>query len=271
MKWMPLLCLALSAIGTLPVEPSRVALARSQTLVAPNHPNVDSTPGASPLREKSLPGKISASAARLAPPSRIILRFTRPKVRTPGGKKGICTPLRSPAGRSDNLTAMVAAQGDDWTSTTAPTLLFYIPDAQTIGMTGTLRLQAQGENVMPPWEFAIAGTPGIVRLTLPATVQLPKEQPLDWEFEVTCRNGETQSVSGRLVVKPLSATLLQQVNRAPSDRAKAAVYRQAGLLLDAIATLAAAKDRDPLAQQDWQSLLQSLDLAPLANQRLITP
>ena len=187
----------------------------------------------------------------------------RPKHRKPGAKKGGC--LGSPL--PGELTAIVPETGDDLTVSDSPTLLFLIPEAPHDSLKAVFRLQVNNRNVAAPLELAIAGTPGIIKVKVPKSLE--KNQPYQWLFQITCGSEKSLDLRGTVIVRAASPRLIKQLGNTHSLREKAAVYAREGLWLDAVATLADAQTRDLAVRQDWQTLLQTLGLPELQQQPIV--
>jgi Domain of Unknown Function (DUF928) len=187
----------------------------------------------------------------------------RPKNRRPAGRKGVCPGEQSLTA----LTAVVPATGDDLTLSPTPTFLFLIPDAPQPSLKATFRLQANRRNIMPPIAVPITHTPGIVNIRLPQPIE--PEKPFQWSLQVTCGAEKSFELNGTLMIKVASPDLMKQLGATQTGRERAALYQKAGFWLDAVATLAEAQVQDPTAQQDWQKLLQTLNLPELQQQPVV--
>jgi Domain of Unknown Function (DUF928) len=187
----------------------------------------------------------------------------RPKRRKPAGRKGVCAGDRS----IGELTAVVAATGTDLTISDTPSFLFFIPDSPQRSLKAIFRLQANRRNIIPPVQLSLTGTPGIIKVQLPKAIA--KDQPFQWSFDVSCGVENRFSLQGTVISKAINLELVKQLSQLTSPRDRAALYQKEGLLLDAVATLAEAQSQDSTAKQDWQQLLQTLNLPELQQQPIV--
>ena len=178
----------------------------------------------------------------------------RTKRRVAGGKKGACQGTPD----AERLTAIVTEAGDDITSKDLPTFLFFIPDTAQPSLKGKFRLQANNQNVKPPVEVTPKGTPGIIKVQFPA--KLEQNKPYAWSLEISCGLGRSESVNGTVIYKVASPVLAEKLKRRNLSKQEASeLYRREGFMLDAVAVLA----DDSAAKQNWQKLLQDLELSAL--------
>lgn len=196
-----------------------------------------------------------------------------PKRRLPGrregaGTRGSCNSVNIP------LTALIPDTNLGLTTSEYPTFFWYIP--KTAAKTAEFVLN-DGTKDIYKTSFAIAGTPGIVSLTLPKTTTLP---PLEvgknysWSFALICDPEESSSIDfvqgwvQRVVLNPSVSAKLEKA--APRDRP--GIYASAGIWNDALMSLAElrrAKPNDSVLAKDWESILKSVGLTKVAREAFI--
>ncbi|MGV0027759.1 DUF928 domain-containing protein [Phormidesmis priestleyi] len=187
----------------------------------------------------------------------------RPKRRKPGGRKGICQGNRSPG----ELTAIIPEQGADITASHSPAFFFFIPDAAQSSLKGVFRLQENDRNVIAPIRVSVSGTPGIIKIQLPQSLE--KNRSYQWLFQITCGDEKAVAINGTITFREPSPSLTKQLTNQISAREKARLYQREGFFLDAIALLAEAQIKDTNAKTDWKALLQILGLPELTQQPIV--
>lgn len=184
----------------------------------------------------------------------------RAKKRFGGGKLGVCDDSQP-----INLTAIVPQEGDDKTSKSTPTFLFFIPDKDNSTMKATFYLQHQGKNEQSPVSVSTKNSPGIIRHTVNSKLEAGKTYT--WRFEVSCGRGRFQSVYGNVIYNPSSPELqrnLDKVKQNPKEMVE--IYKQSGLYLDSIAVASELSTTDP---QFWDKQLQDLALPDMSGKTII--
>lgn len=187
----------------------------------------------------------------------------RPKRRKPGGRKGICQGDFTPG----ELTAIVPVQGDDVTASRSPAFFFFVPDAAQSSLKGVFRLQENDRNVIAPIQVSVSGTPGIIKIQLPQSLE--KNRSYQWLFQITCGDEKAVAINGDVTFKEPSPSLAKQLANQSSPGEKARLYQREGFFLDAIALLADAQTKDTKAQTEWKTLLQTLGLPELIRQPIV--
>jgi hypothetical protein len=165
------------------------------------------------------------------------------------------------------------------TSVERPTLLFYIPYAKPAiqDISFTIQDESDPTNTKVVYQnpaIAPTATPGVMRLVLPtSSPALAPNKVYHWflTLNMGCRKGQRPIfVDGWIQRAQIDANLRDRLERA-TPAAKVSLYAENGLWYDAIATLAslrATKPQDTTLAQDWQSLLDAIDLGNLASQPL---
>ncbi len=158
-----------------------------------------------------------------------------------------------------------------------PTLWFYIPYAQD-SIDSINFILRDGDNpsnqavyqdsIQPPTQ------PGIINFSLPQTnAPLAIDRLYQWELKLTMKRQLNReiSVKGWIQRASLSSDLSDLMEQVPPNR-KAAIYAENGFWYDALSTLAELRrngSQDLTTVQDWRNLLQSVDLAKLANKPFV--
>lgn len=220
--------------------------------------------------------------------------FVQPKLPSTGIPSG---RQRGAAGRGNclnvdvPLTALVPAvqkpMGDGqtdlmmtnvWglTAKSHPTLLFYVPYSSASAQTGEFVMQDEEDNDIYRATINLPQTPSVVSMSL-ANMSAPLEigKMYHWYFKVRC---SVQNMSGPIFVEGW----MQRVTLAPkiSDRLAAAtplqkidIYAENGIWYDTVADLAQMRVQNPGNEEleaDWQKLLQSVGLADIQSQAVVT-
>ncbi len=191
--------------------------------------------------------------------------------RKSGNDRGQCPAINSV---NNTLTALVSDQDTALTLSDSPTLLFYVPYNSNPPLKAQFSLRdEQGYNVIkPPMIITLSNTPGIVKVNLPKT--LVKNQFYHWSLAILCQdknkkdNSKNPGVDGWIKLVSPSPQLANQLQRNVSPRELANLYKQEGILTDALATLAAIRSQDPKAEKDWQNLLKLLNLSELSSEKI---
>lgn len=208
--------------------------------------------------DRGSPGRLVGGGTHYTPPDRGI-----PGRREGGGTRGGCMSPQP-------LTALMPMNGYGETLAAYPTFYFYVPDFNAEAAEFIL-LNEAGDEVYVS-EFQVTGEPGIIAIHLPSTVGLPElamGENYEWIFSLICdrtdRSGDSM-VSGWLQRIETPASLAMELETLPeSDHP--ALYAQSGLWYEAIASLADLRLANPTSaaiQEQWSSLLSSVELDHLA-------
>lgn len=129
---------------------------------------------------------------------------------------------------------------------------------------------------------ALTGHAGIVSVSVPKNIELEMNQPYHWYFSIDCNS--VQSPTDTSVDKsdnPFVEGFVQRIQKDPSlepalknagEKDHPIVYTNYELWTEAVSTLADLRQRYPSDQQlkdDWQSLLESVDLQRVAKEQLL--
>jgi Domain of Unknown Function (DUF928) len=197
--------------------------------------------------------------------------------RVPGRRRGGARRGDCPAASAE-LTALVPAtevvtqtlpETYVGGSTTAerPTLWFSVPSALTADLTGEFILQdAAGEDIyrISSANFpASEQTPGIVRVSLPATIApLEIGKVYQWYFKLSCKTEAIAYVQGGIERISLNPDLANQLAKS-SLQEQVNLYLANDLGYDAVnllAQLRRTRPTDAAIRSAWVSLLRSLNL-----------
>jgi hypothetical protein len=158
-----------------------------------------------------------------------------------------------------------------------PTFWFYVPYTKNSIVDMSFMLQDESNPtdtkiIYENSQISPARSPGLMKVVLPSSIQpLATNKPYHWflKLNMSCRSGQRPLfVDGWVQRVELDRHLNVQLERA-TPAAKVALYAENGLWYDALATLANlrfAKPQDPASNQDWQTLLDAIDLGDLASQ-----
>lgn len=177
-----------------------------------------------------------------------------PGSRTPEGKLGggsTCKETPQP------LTAFVPTDAKGLSTRTNPTLWFYVPYAPTdLESAQFLLVNLDGKKTLYQTPVQFSNTPGVVSIALPPGTIAP-DQSVRWYLRVNCK--------GNTKPKP-DLQLNGWITRVPATTPNP-WYDQ----LDQLAQRRLAQPLDPKLQADWQALLKTVKLEPLAGAPLGQP
>lgn len=162
-----------------------------------------------------------------------------------------------------------------------PTLYWYVPE--TRAKSAELVISDNQGKKIHQTSFAVNGTPGIVKLSLPATVGLKIGEQYKWTLTLIDhpenpsendleRLSENQSVTGLLKRTQLNSEQKRQLAAAKEPLKRADIYAQAGVWQETLTILDQLRhDRpnDAKVTEAWQQLLQSVRLNAIATAPLI--
>ncbi len=163
------------------------------------------------------------------------------------------------------------------TSLERPSFWFYVPytTQNLTKSTAEFSLQDSKGIDIHRIKTALPLKPSIIGISLPNTVSLKTGQNYRWYFKVRCNDRTTDLavyVEGYIQRINLNSRVTEQLNAARDPRQKSRIYGQKGIWFDALNILAQARQssQDASVKEDWQSLLQSVNLdristAPLVN------
>jgi hypothetical protein len=121
----------------------------------------------------------------------------------------------------------------------------------------------------------LKGTPGIVKLSLPANVSLQPGKDYLWKLALNCDSenpSDQRIVQGLVKRTELNAQQKTQLAAATEPLQKAQVYAQAKVwqeTLMILAQLRSTRPNDPKVTDAWQELLESVQLNAIATEPLV--
>lgn len=163
------------------------------------------------------------------------------------------------------------------TAKSHPTLLFYVPYSSASVQTGEFVLQDEKDNDIYRAIINLPQTPSVVSMsltTMPAPLEIGKMY--HWYFKVRC---SAQSMSGPIFVEgwmqrvALEPQIGDRLAAATTLRQKIDIYAKNGIWYDTVADLAQMRVQNPGNEEleaDWQQLLQSVGLADIQSEPVVT-
>ena len=179
-----------------------------------------------------------------------------------GGTRGGCLagklPL-TPVVPSNNLVTTVSAH---------PTLFWYVPGSRSSTNSALFVLVDSQDKEIYQTKFALKGTPGIVKLSVPTTVSLQPAQ------NYTCQDNEQIGgyVEGSIQRTQLNSQQRLQLAAAKDPLQQAEVYAQARVwqeTLTLVSQLRQNRPNDSKIAEAWNELLESVDLKKIASAPLL--
>lgn len=206
-----------------------------------------------------------------AQPLYVSINFPRTPVGAPrtaigGGTRGGST---SPS----HLTVLSPQNNIVTTVSAQPTLFWYIPKTQAKSAEFVV-YDNQGQPLYQT-TLALQDIPGVVKLSLPRTLELNMGQEYDWTLtlEYNPENEEqNRSVGGKVRRTTLTSAQKTQLAAARQPLKQAEVYAKAGIWQETISILAQLRHDRPSDRNinaAWKELLESVELKEIANAPLV--
>jgi hypothetical protein len=155
-----------------------------------------------------------------------------------------------------------------------PTLFWYVPETEAKFAQLVVYDNPDKKNEIYQTTLALNGTPGVVKLSLPATVALEPGKEYRWHFGLIC-NREDRSqdkfVEGVIERTELSSEQKTKLAQATEPLKQAEVYAGATVWQETLTILAQLRhDRpnDSDITEAWEELLKSVQLKDIATQPL---
>jgi hypothetical protein len=164
------------------------------------------------------------------------------------------------------LTPIMPKNNIGTTTQPNPSIFVYVPETKATEVEILLQDQNNQEiySAVLPW----SNDSGVIKFSLPETVQLEINQPYTWSFTLICETVveghstyDRYSVDGIFERQPKTENLAQKLQQATSPLELAQAYAQAGIWVETLAILAQLYDSYP---QEWSELLQSVELDQVA-------
>jgi hypothetical protein len=171
------------------------------------------------------------------------------------------------------LTALTPSNNVVTTVSPNPTLFWYVP--QTVAKFAELVVVDDRGNEVYQTILTLNGTPGVVKLSLPASVSLKTGKDYEWYFGLICNQEQrSQDTFVRGVIERTELNSAQKTKLAaakrPLDRAE--VYAGAKVWQETLMILAQLRQQRPNDSQiteAWKELLSSVQLEAIATEPLV--
>jgi Domain of Unknown Function (DUF928) len=182
------------------------------------------------------------------------------------GTLGVCgaTPLPLTALVPEYSNGQVFAQ----TVSSNPTLLFYVPYTSADNHRLTFVLQDEDGKEVYKQFVSSPQSPGLISVTIPSKLDINKQY--QWFFKINCEN-PPQTVFGVIQRVALSQNVMQQINDATPEQ-KVRIYAENGIWYDALSILAnlrRSRPQDTALKDDWNGLLNDVDLTEMNPQPIL--
>lgn len=225
----------------------------------------------------ALPFGLVAASASLASPQDTYLSVKPPVSGAPGGRTS--GGSRNPGCLGNQpLTALIPQSTTSLTASRFPTVMVYVPTP--VNAPAEFVLQDENRQTVYRTTLQLNGQSGVTSVTVPAGAapELEAGKQYHWFLMIVC-DADAADAAGHPFVRgsiqrvETPVNFQQQVQQAaPSDRV--ALYQKAGLLYDALSTLAELRRTQPdnaQYQAQWQRLLASLGLEPISQAPVVSP
>lgn len=185
-----------------------------------------------------------------------------------GGTRGIRTCVKGKI----PLTALAPSNNVGTTVSGNPTLFWYVP--QTEAKFAQLVVSENQDKEIYQTTLALNGTPGVVKLSLPATVALEPGKEYWWRFGLICNRedpSQNKFVEGVIERTELSSEQKTKLEQATEPLKQAEVYAGAKVWQETLTILAQLRhDRpnDSDITEAWKELLKSVQLEAIATEPL---
>jgi hypothetical protein len=184
-------------------------------------------------------------------------------------------PLQEQPNVGEQTAKSVVGAVGGLTTSERPTFWFYVPYTQDLAnLSSEFILQnSVGQDVYRS-AIALPLKPGVVGIPLPNTVRsLQVGQTYHWYLKVHCNQVASVPVyvEGDIQRVNLNSHIMQQLVADPQK--KALIYAKEGIWFDALTMLARKRlsnPNDASVKEDWQSLLQSVNLGHIGTAPLST-
>jgi len=207
-------------------------------------------------------------------------RGAPPRTRA-GGQRGPNKPEEPTVCLTSNLPLTAVTPNNNVVTTVSgnPTLFWYVPKTQAKSAEFVLFdkvFDKEGEkfNEIYRTTVAVKGTPGIVKLSIPASVSLERGKQYLWTFTVMCNSDfeEAPLVAGAIERTALNWMEERKLAAAKEPLEKAEVYAEAEVwqeTLSLVAQLRYERPYDFRVNNAWRDLLSSVQLGAIASEPLV--
>lgn len=184
-----------------------------------------------------------------------------------GGKRGNCA-------EEVPLTAIAPQNSVVTTLSSNPSLYWFIPETNGVKAEFIL-VDAEGNDVYIK-EIESVTKSGLVKLTIPESIELQPEQTYEWKFLLICTAGTgeselslgTDSVGGQIQLLELTDAQQENVNAIATETEsatqllqKASLYAEYGLWQETLTSLEQLRQLEPdLGMKEWSELLNSVGI-----------
>ncbi|MEH1963802.1 MAG: DUF928 domain-containing protein [Nostoc sp.] len=162
------------------------------------------------------------------------------------------------------------------TTSERPTFWFYIPYTKDLSNSrAEFSLQDSAENDIYRNAIALPSKPSVIGISLPSTASLKVDQTYRWYLKVHCKQEAASIpvyVEGDIKRINLDSRVMQQLEAATNPRQKIIIYAEKGIWFDALNMLALIRithSNNAFIQEDWQTLLHSINLDNLAKAPIV--
>ncbi|WP_071188918.1 DUF928 domain-containing protein [Trichormus sp. NMC-1] len=153
-------------------------------------------------------------------------------------------------------------------TTVAPNPTVYVQVPKAINKNAEFRvIDKETETVVYEKIFPIVNTPGIVKISMPNTVNLAAGKTYQWQFLVICNPLDREADKAlegwiqRTSLSKKQTARIQQLKANSVEQAK--LYAKYGIWHETLKILDQLRDRNPQAQAEWIELLNSVKLEKL--------
>jgi hypothetical protein len=174
------------------------------------------------------------------------------------------------------LTALTPNNNVVTTVSGNPTLFWYVPKTQAKSAEFVLFDKDREKlNEIYRTTVAVKGTPGIVKLSIPASVSLERGKQYLWKFSVICESengGGAPFVAGAIERTALNWMEQRKLAAAKEPLQKAEVYAEAKVwqeTLSLVAQLRYERPYDFRVNNAWRDLLSSVQLGAISSEPLV--
>ncbi|NEQ40654.1 MAG: DUF928 domain-containing protein [Okeania sp. SIO3I5] len=216
--------------------------------------------------------KITSAIPLNQSPFLMALKFNLPPKGAPGKRRGASTRDYC---SSKELIALMPGTNFGLTIAERPTFWFYVPYPETLGLEAEFSLTDKEGNEVYQQIVTLKNTPGIVKFTFPATESpLELEKFYTWRFSVICDPNnrlDDAFVNGAVERVPITSQLESKLQD-NNYRKRIDIYAENGLWFDLLTTLAelcVANLPDTSIDEDWENLLQQVQLEKIADKPFV--